>query len=108
MDLKELSEFYDSSTMDFDEFISMYYSPTQNLPTQNIKQEQDAEYLKSEQLDREKLKKLEPNPKTELKEPNPKTELKEPNPKTELPDPPEDQKPTLKELRELRVKHLEK
>jgi hypothetical protein len=96
MDLKELSEFYDES-MDFDEFIHSI----NNLPkhTDSIKQEQDAEYLKSEQLDREKKKK-EPNPKQDVI-PNPKVESIEPNPT-------DDPKPTLKELRELRVKHLEK
>jgi hypothetical protein len=91
MDLKELSEFYDSSTMDFDEFISMHYAPNY-LPTPDIKKEQDAEYLKSEQLDREKLQsKL-----NSAKELNPKPTMEE------------DPKPTLKELRELRVKHLQK
>jgi hypothetical protein len=92
MDLKELSEFYDES-MDFDEFIHSI----KNIPkhTDSIKQEQDAEYLKSEQLDREKKK----------KDPNPK-QVK-PNLKVE-PNPTDDPKPTLKELRELRVKHLEK
>jgi|LauGreDrversion4_2_1035121.scaffolds.fasta_scaffold105121_1 hypothetical protein len=92
MDLKELSEFYDESTMDFDEFINMH-APKH---TRDIKQEQDLEYLKSEQLDREKKSKQEPNPK------------KEPNPKVENQEPTEDPKPTLKELRALRLKHLEK
>lgn len=89
MDLKELSEFYDES-MDFDEFInSIKHIPKH---TDSVKQEQDAEYLKSEQIDREKKKpvpKLEPNPKVKYSEP-------------------EDPKPTLRELRELRIKHLEK
>jgi len=90
MDLKELSEFYDESTMDFDEFIKMH-APKQN-ERDTVKQEQDLEYIKSEQLDREKkFKPLEPNPKVE---------------KQELTD--DDPKPTLKELRALRLKHLEK
>ena len=88
MDLKELSEFYDESTMDFDEFINMH-APKY---THDIKHEQDLEYLKSEQLDREK--------KSKPQKPNPKVKNQEP---TE-----DDPKPTLKELRALRVKNLEK
>jgi hypothetical protein len=88
MDLKELSEFYDESTMDFDEFINMH-APKQTT-RDTVKQEQDLEYLKSEQYDREK-----------------KSKPQEPNPKQE-PQQTDDPKPTLKELRALRVKHLEK
>lgn len=86
MSLEELSAMYDPETMDFDEFVRTY-----NKPKPSVREEQDVAYEQSLAQDREKRKQRE-------KELEKQKELVP----TELDEP----KPTLAELRLLRLAKL--
>ncbi len=94
MSLEELSAMYDPETMDFDEFVRTY---TKNSPTPSVREEQDLAYEQSLAQDREKQKNKE-------KEREKNKEIEKNKEKEILPI--EDPKPTLAELRLLRLAKL--
>lgn len=88
MSLEELSAMYDPETMDFDEFVRTYTNTTNtNNTTRSIREEQDLAYEQSLAQDQAKKK------------------TKIPTLETPTPEP-EDPKPTLAELRQLRLAKL--
>lgn len=97
MSLEELSAMYDPETMDFDEFVRTYHKPKPS-----VREEQDVAYEQSLAQDREKRKQKELEKQKELQ--------KELERQKELAVPSEicidDPKPTLAELRLLRLAKL--
>jgi len=94
MSLEELSAMYDPETMDFDEFVRTY-----NKPKPSVREEQDVAYEQSLAQDREKRKQKELEREKELQK---ELERQKELVPTELDEP----KPTLAELRLLRLAKL--
>jgi len=94
MSLEELSAMYDPETMDFDEFVQTY----KNKFTPNVREEQDVAYEQSLAQDREKRKQKELELQKELEK---QKEMAVPS-EICIDDP----KPTLAELRLLRLAKL--
>ena len=94
MSLEELSAMYDPETMDFDEFVRTY-----NKPKPSVREEQDVAYEQSLAQDREKRKQREKELERQREKELEKQKELVP---TELDEP----KPTLAELRLLRLAKL--
>jgi uncharacterized protein (UPF0305 family) len=91
MSLEELSAMYDPETMDFDEFVQTY----KNKFTPSVREEQDLAYEQSLAQDREKEKQKEREREKEKEKEREKEIV-----------PSDDPKPTLAELRLLRLAKL--
>jgi len=95
MDLVELSAMYDPETMDFDEFVQQYNKP------KHLRDEQDFAYEQSLAQD---IRKQQEKKEKEQQEKQEKEQQEREQQEKE--EPAEDPKPTLAELRQLRIAKL--